>query len=552
MADLVLQSQNIISADIPQIHVDEGIAKNLDDIARSREQIAAQYQKKSENIFANKFETQTRETANNIFNESPNDPDLVKKKIDEYADGVFKDIPFDQRSDFRKAYVAITNPLITKAFDNKNRILTNELIVSTEQNRDQILIDIQRNSENILVPDPRLSEDERLIQQTESLEALEVDFQSLNTNLNRVGPDGNPLSSPKEKMRIISNAKEMMLSTASKSWLDQQPNKLKALREWSSGALSIPVFDGETIINVPVKYAFNPAVVNKVEKELIARARQELSISDKTEKHNERIKNRIADEVANSLYSDAYTGDLDVREVDDWRSRLKPKDFRSLKKLAISGITITDGQTYNKLSTDARAGIDVTDAAIAALEDGKISSKDVGTLINMNRKDQNGYPVPVAEGQKRLSGILANVYTRTPGQKQLLESQATQQYMDALADLKAESGRDPGRDDTIQIAERIANSYSNMPEDITTKMRPRYGPVGLLGRAKTRTTETVQKIREETVRFFFDKWGGDRVRAANDPAYEKQKKLIDEWEQIAINNEEKLAEQAAYEATRRR
>ena len=131
MADLVLQSQNILSADIPQINFDEGIVKNLDDIARSREKIAAQYQKKSENIFANKFETQTRETVNKIYNESPDDPDLVKKKIDEYADGVFKDIPFDQRSDFRKAYVAITNPLITKAFDNKNRILTNELFVST-------------------------------------------------------------------------------------------------------------------------------------------------------------------------------------------------------------------------------------------------------------------------------------------------------------------------------------------------------------------------------------------------------------------------------------
>lgn len=552
MADLVLQSQNILSADIPQINFDEGIVKNLDDIARSREKIAAQYQKKSENIFANKFETQTRETVNKIYNESPDDPDLVKKKIDEYADGVFKDIPFDQRSDFRKAYVAITNPLITKAFDNKNRILTNELFVSTEQNRDQILMDIQRDSENVLVPDPRLSEDERLIQQTESLEALETNFQALNISLSRVGPDGKPLYSAKEQIRIISNAKEVMLSTASKSWLDQQPNKLKALREWSSGALSIPVFDGEKIVNVPVKHAFNPAIVNKVEKELIARARNELSISDKMEKHNERINKRISNEVANTLYSSSYTGDLDVNDVDQWRTRLEPKDFRTLKKMAIAKDVVTEGVTYNRLALEALDGNDVTEAAITALEGGLLNVQDVVTLRNMSAKDQRGFSTPVAEAQKTLSGILSTVSTSIKGEDLALQSAASRELKDALEDFQDVNNREPSRREANEIATEVAEPYLNRQISKTLLKAPIYGP----GKRfkydrKSLTVDNVNESRKETVIFFRDKWPGNPEAAKSDIRFLEQMRLLEKWEVLASKNETRLARIAERQARKR-
>lgn len=552
MVDLVLKSQNIISADIPQITPDEGPARNLDEIAKSRATIAAQYQKKSENIFANKFETQTRENVNNIFNESPNDPDLVKKKIDEYADGVFKDIPFDQRSDFRKSYVSLTSPLITKAFNNKNSILTNELIVSTEQNRDQILIDIQRDSESLLVPDSRLSDDERLIQQTESLEALETNFQSLSVNLSRVGPNGKPLYSAKDQIRIISNAKEVMLSTASKTWLDQQPNKLKALREWSSGALTLPVFDGEKIVHVPVKHAFNPAIVDKVEKELISRARNELSISDKAEKHQERLRDRVADNVANEFFSRASRGDLDVDDVENAREILKPKDFKSSLTAARSKVVVQDGVTYNALFQKANNGDDVTDEATAALEQGLLNPEGFTRLISINRRDELGMKNPVEEGRSVLRGHLSGVYTPNEGVKHRLYSQGERAYNDAIRERKNEIGVALTVDETREIADRIGGSFSSRPEGEITFTRPKYGPIGLLGNPKTRTVETVQKILEETVRFFIDKWDGNKVAAAGDVAYRKQRKIIKQWEVIAIQNEKRMSLIEARRAQRNR
>jgi len=552
MADLVLQSQNIISADVPQLSFDESIANRLDNEAAAQAKIAENFQQKADNIFANKFELQTRQNVNAIYNESPNDPDLVKKKIDQYADGVFKDIPFERRSDFRKLYNSISTPLVTKAFENKNKILTNELIVSNSQNRDQILIDIQMGAENLLIDDPTLSPEENYVRKTQALNALETNFQSLNDNLSTVGPDGQPLYSPKEQLKVISNAKEVMLSEASKKWLDQQPNKIQALKAWSSGGLIYPLHDGEKIINVPVKAAFNPAIVGKVEKELIARARNELSITDKMEKHQERVMKGFAKEVANTLYSSSYQGELEASDVDKWRGNLEPKDFRALKKMSIAQEVITDGVTYNKLATDAFNGIDVTDQAITAMSEGRLNAQDVKTLRDINVKDQRGFKTPAAEAQTLLTGLLAKAPTRDRKDELALNAQASRELNDKLEEFKSVEGREPSRQEANDIASETAAPYLSTKVNKTLLKAPLYGP----GRRfkfdrKSLTVENVTKSQEETVKYFRDKWPGNPEAAKHDIQFIEQMKILNQWMALAAENEEKLARLEEYKARRR-
>lgn len=552
MADIRIERKGITATDIPAISSSNEAIQGLGDIAKSTATAATNLQKKSEEIYLNNIETDIRQNINRIFNNSPNDPNLVKDKLDKYGEGVFKSAPFQLRAELKNSYDKISSPLVTKAFTNKSKELTNQLIVSTAAAEDQVLIDIQRDVGDIFIHSNDLSNDEKLLQQSQSFQALEANLESYQKIISRKGPDGQFLYTAQQQVSKISNASHVALSTASKQWLDQQPNKLKALREWRDGTLSIPFSDGETLINVPVHSAFNPAIVDKVEKELIARARNELSISDKAEKHQERLRDRVADNVANEFFSRASRGELDVDVVENARGILKPKDFKSNLVAARSKVVVQDGVTYNALFQKANDGEDVTDEATAALEQGLLNPEGYTRLISINRRDEHGFKNPVEEGRSVLRGILSGVYTPDEGVKHRLYSQGERAYNDAVRERKTETGVALTIEETQEIADQVGTSFSDRPESAITKTRPKYGPIALLGNSKTRTVVTVNEIHAETVRFFMDKWDGNKAAAASDIAYKQQRKLIKEWEAIAIQNEQRISLREARKAQRKR
>lgn len=545
MAELRLERRGVTTPNLPGV---QGLsqsdmpAQNLEAIAQATAQQANDFQKKSEIIYNNKLERETRENLDDIFNNNPDDPEAIQNYYNKYTQGVTKGMTVMQGIEARRVIDQVAQPYISKALSNKNAKLTTDMMQSVEQNRDRILIDIQNNADTLLVPDSGLSEGEKITQGVEAFEAMEVNFSALSQNVQTIGPNGQPLYTPQQQAKILNQAKELMLGTATKKWFDQQPNKLNALRQISDGSLTIPISDGEKIVSAPLRDMFNPEIYKKVEKELMSYARQEMSIIDKIEKRSERINSEIEKQTASNLFQRAQDGSLTVEEVDRERVNLSSNDYLTARKMAKSFDVVTDGRVYNDLAVRATQGEDVFEEAVAAVDAGQIKGSDLLAIRNISQNKIQGFSDPVTEGIDTLTGLLGINPEIMKGVQTVVLTKATNEYKNAIESYIRENNRSPSRQEAIQIADEVSRSYMmyDINEFSHVQPAPKFG-TDFKTDPRNLTVEKVTAAGKETRSYYFNKHNGDVQKASKDPDYIKQAKLLKDWMRFAEEQEERNA-----------
>jgi hypothetical protein len=542
MASLLDRSISTTGANSPQFQPSSASSSFFGELSRSMERTSIDMQNKSDNIYINSFLTDARKGARDIYNKNAADPDQLTKELVKYKDGLQSNMPSNLKPRLDQEFSGISEKYLDKATTTKNSILTSEQTVAQENNENQIISDIQFAARDLFAAPKGLSEDEIKTRNGTSLNQIISDFDAIDKNLNQVGADGKPLKTPEQKIKSVVKAKEFLFTEAANSWLDSQDDKLTAYHKWLNNEVTLDLPEG----SINIRDTMTPEVRQKVDKQLIQSIKDDLYISKQRQEEVDKMEKEFAENTKKALFDKSKTGNLNPKDVERSRNILDYNDYKDFVKMSRSADPISNGTIYGQLVDQIDQGQDVgEEIRKARFTDKALSNDDFERLIDKNSQRGSKGPIPdsVAEGRDYLLGYLGSNSKLLDITNSAVMAKAEREYNGRIQDFIDANKRKPNRSESMAISDEVSERYNvlQMNEVTATLPKPKAMPLEMKVKRSELTIENVQKVKEDTVKMFMEKHGGDVEKMKEDPAFVEEIKIINQYNIVATKRANKVS-----------
>jgi hypothetical protein len=547
-----LQRQlKITGANAPQFRPSGSSANLFNQLSAGLEQTSREMQAKSDSIYINTFSTEAREASREIYNNNINNPDELLKQLNAYKSESLKAAPFNLKSKLENQFSSIANTYINQASTLKNQQLTSQakLAIDNEKNsiikNNDFVIEQLFNNEN-LSPEQIQSKNITLI---ENLAQNMKDFDSIMYQLDDKGEvlydaktqqpllrteGGKILFTSNQAINLIEEVEQQMFTKIGKSYVMSSDNNVEAMEDW----LNNDVFLDTPLGSVNPRMAMNADIRSKVDKELMSMIKNDISLDRRKEELEEKQFDELQDEVEKGLYDLAKTNTLTPNTVESYRNILSPRDYNKFLKISIEKDPITDQLEYAKLVNRVTKGENIK----AEIDNARFNSKTLSTadyehLTNLVKKDTNtrkNIPDPINEKRDFALGVLgSNADLISIGSSATLAA-AESYYNDGIIAFENLNNRQPNRKEADEIARDTIASYANSTVDEFILPKPKYLP---LDNKYSLKESDLEKARNDTTKFYLNKYNNNIERTKNDPEYIRELNKIDNYKALVEFND---------------
>jgi hypothetical protein len=497
-------------------------------------------QAKADTLYINSFLTDARKSARDIFNRNSDNPEQLAKELQAHKQGLMTNMPSNLQPRLDLEYGSISESYINKATITKNKLLTVEQDKSLIDNENQVITDIQFAARD-LFNDKGLTEEESAARNAATIDSVAIGLQSLEQNLSSVGADGQPLRTPKQIRVATQKAREFFFSQAARSWLDVQPDKMRAYEEWLGNKAILNIGDQ----SVNLRDSMSAEVRSKVDKGLIAGIKNDIFIQNKLDEQEEKAQEEESDLLKKDLFKLSAEGRLTPSIVEASRHRLEYRDYKDLFSTAKESNPITDGAVYGNLVNRMNNGEDISeDLRIARFNNKSLSNEDYEKLADKNKTKGVGASLdkPVDEGRNFLLGFLGSSAEILSIAESQTMARAERDYNTRIADFIDLNHREPTRAEALDIADEIGARYNLVQTDkhAGTLPKPKAMPIDVKTKMSQLTREALDKVEADTMKLFMEKHNGDKEAVINDPKFIEELKLLKAFEPIAAINQERI------------
>ncbi len=547
-----LQRQlKITGANAPQFRSSGSSANLFNQLSAGLEQTSREMQAKSDSIYINTFSTEAREASREIYNNNINDPDELLKQLNAYKSESLKAAPFNLRSKLENQFSSIANTYINQASSLKNQQLTSQakLAIDNEKNsiikNNDFVIEQLFNNEN-LSPEQIQSKNITLI---ENLAQNMKDFDSIMYQLDDKGEiiydaktqqpllrveGGKILFTSNQAINLIEEVEQQMFTKIAKSYVMSSDNNVEAMEEW----LNNEVFLDTPLGSVNPRMAMNADIRNKVDKELMSILKNDIALDRRNEELEEKKFDELQDEVEKGLYDLAKTNTLTPNTVESYRNILSPRDYSKFLKISIEQDPITDQLEYAKLVNRVTKGESIK----AEIDNARFNSKTLSTadyehLTNLVKKDTSGrktMPDPINEKRNFALGVLGSNADLIGIGSSATIAAAESYYNDGIIAFENLNNRQPNRKEADEIARDTIASYANSTVDEFILPKPKYLP---LDNKYSLKESDLEKAKNDTTKFYLNKYNNNIERTKNDPQYIRELDKIDNYRALVEFND---------------
>jgi len=489
-----------------------GGIKNMSQINEMSAKLGENLQRVADNIFSLDFEKSIRSSLEKIYDSNKDNPQGFLEQSTSFWEEAQSEVPFHLAIQSDATFTATSQNYEAKTKRNFEEKQNTKMQMSALEYQEQVVNDIVASSKELLVFDSLSPDASQSIEAAAANQAIEQSIESLKETLSMPGVDGRPLFSAEAQFRTIKRAEEKVGIAAAESWMEAQPDKVSAYKAWKNGQVSLRAADENgNIQNIKVRDRFNSDVLDKIDKDFLHEAKHQLSEFRQAKAFEDKELKEIQQKQANDFYVMADEGILTVKDIEQNRDNLTPKDFRTLHKLATeteSGANIkTDINIYydlaRKIDTE---GSDVSGEITTAVEQRKLSKSDAVSLLNRNNGVTEG---AVKEGRHHLLGLIGVNKMISNETQTATAANAEQYYADRVKIYTEENkGRQPTVEETRRIAEEVAEKFTLVPIEtrLQTLPRPKRVPENWKFKTKEITQEKLDLIMGETIGDYVEKY----------------------------------------------
>lgn len=527
----------ITQARSPQFQPSSASSTFFNETSRSYQNIANEMQNKAENLYISSSLTDARKSAREIYQKNLDNPDQLQKELAKYQEGMLSKVPSNLVPRLQNEYSQLSEQYISKAITVKNEQLTLEQQKGLEEYENQILNDIQFSARELFGGNQKLSEDEIKVKNLNAINNIAANFDSLDKEIGAVGANGKPLKTPQQVIKSINKAKEYFFSETARTWLDNQQDKLAAFHKWKNNEVVLDLPEG----SINVRDAMTPEVREKIDKELMQNIKNEIYVHKQRTEEVEKEQEAFKDEVKKILFDKRITGDLSPAQVEASRNILDYNDYKEFSQMAKEANPITNGSVYGKLLNDIDAGKDIEqELQIERFVNKSLSNEDYKQLKD-RLQGKEAITDPETNNIRLMRGLLG-------GDSELLDlagsatmARAELELRNAYLNFKEGQGRSPTEKEAQEIMENVVERYAIMNLDNYSAAipKPSQMPLSIKTKSSQLTDENLQKVKEDTINFYSNKYEGDLEKVKEDPKFIEDMKSIKKFERVLLLKKEK-------------
>ncbi len=537
MVSLLQRNVGVAQAGSPQFQPSTASSTFFGEVSKSFANISNEMQSKAENLYISSSLTDARKSAREIYNKNLDNPEQLQKELAKYQEGMTSKLPSNLVPRLQNEYSQLAEQYIAKATTARNQQLTVEQQKGLNDYENQLLNDIQFSARDLFGGNEQLSEDEVKVKNLNAINNIAADFNSLEKEIGAMGADGKPLKTPQQMIKSINKAKEYFFSETARTWLSNQPDKLAAYNQWKNNEVSLDLPEG----SINVRDTMSPEVRAKIDKELMQGIKNEVYIHKQRTDQIDQEREIFQDEAKKSLYERALTGDLLPAQVEASRDILEFKDYKDFSQMARESNPVTNGSVYGRLLNNIDAGKDV-EAEInhARFMEKSLSNEDYKQLRD-RLEGKEAITDPETNNIRLMRGLLG-------GDSELLDlagsatmARAELELRNAYLNFKEGQGKNPNEKEAQEIMENVVERYAIMNLDNYSAAipKPSQMPLSMKTKSSQLTDDNLQKVKQDTVNFYKNKYNGDLEQVKEDPKFIEDMKGIKKFERVLLLKKEK-------------
>lgn len=456
-----------------------------------------------------------------------NDPAVLQGELNNYRKDLLSSIPQESvRQRIEGEYGVLIQPSINRATEKKLTILDEE----TELNA---RLSLMEQTDNLLLNvDDLISNDP--VRATQAAQSVQLSMATIQSTINTTKHDGTSIFSPAERATKVLATRDTMFKAAAARWMQNQPNKMKALQDWQANGLVVnfPDENGD-VQKVNLRDAMGPQVATKVNDDLVRQLKDEFSIKANIAAAEERSLRLTTRATMRELLPKAQTGQLTLQDVEANKYRLDVREYEDLRRAAIQGNPITDNRIKHDLLQRAYDGEVVEDIAGAMYRSGSLAIQDYQDLVRVQESQASTQADPIQAGRKNVVDSLGGLSQGLQSFQSTVIANATRDYDERVEEFVQINQRQPNLSEAFAIRDEILPAWQNVEEKhlFAVTPKPKFLDVNK-SNYSTITPEAMEKGKVDTIRFFQEKHNGNEEAIVNDPDFLREQERLEAFERI--------------------
>lgn len=277
MVDIRLQAKNIISANVPKTEFQTSTIASLEEIAVSTANDAERLQQTSEKLYLTNFESSARSSINEITERNKSDPEQLRQQLIESSKGFSENAPIHLRGVIEAQYEIMGRPAINTAIKNRTRINNDLLKESSLKNIAESFKNLEQNASGMLSGDAHVAFD--------ASRSAQLQMNTIENMSQTLDESGLPLFTAEKRVALIEQAKQTLVGSGIKGWFDQQPDKVKAYKDFIEGNKSFRFYDesGEVSVDIDPLFEMNRGTFERTRNYMASKVKEGLVEAQKVQ-----------------------------------------------------------------------------------------------------------------------------------------------------------------------------------------------------------------------------------------------------------------------------
>lgn len=244
---MVTRPNNILTPNVQVQTMDTGESSIYDAVSKIAAHTSDVLADKANKKYELDFRTQAQEAINAAYENSPNNPEQLKKNLDAAQRGFRNNAPSRFRDTFDETFQTMAKPVLNKATSNYNVVLTEQLKESSLRNLDNARVAMTRISSDLLSTNPMIVADATKAAQAKILEVADT--------VSKVDLDGRPIFSGAERFKLVKSLIDDTTYLSIKDAYEASTDKQAFLDSFTGGEIKSSLFINEKgdFVEVPIK-----------------------------------------------------------------------------------------------------------------------------------------------------------------------------------------------------------------------------------------------------------------------------------------------------------
>lgn len=470
--------------------------------------------------------------------ENLGDPTSMEAKFTAYKDGMFKKVWGQENRDIlEEQYQAESMPFIRKAMETRRQVIDGEVATQALVAMDTSQQAMQDVAPGLFSKDAGVAFD--------SARKMQAQMVTIQQSLALTNSDGTPMFTPAQRATKALAARDAVYTSTALAYLQNQPNKLAAFREWQKGGINITLPDENgNPIKVNLKDAMPAETRMKLDQEFTSAVKDQLSITASLQAQADRAFRKRSEALTADMAVKAQNGALTLQEVEANKQNLEPDAYVDMRKTAITADPITDGNVRANLMSRALMGEDVAgEARTARFTDKSLNNADFFDLLNTVKNQSSESKDTVSSGERYLAESLGGLNQQLDVGRSSALGGARREYLEEVNRFRTTNNRAPNLNEAMDIADKVLPAWQTMdkkqlyiaarkPMFMSVKEKASAGSLG-----KGLTPDRIKEIKQKTHDYFLQKFGGNQDAMYADPEFRREIENIELFEDVVDDTE---------------